>query len=92
MAANSSQFSTKSVIGIAAILALFVVTVWLSSGLGGDEELTVSQSGDQPPTAAELREQEAEALSTYGWIDQEKGVVRIPVDRATELLIEELNQ
>lgn len=30
-----------------------------------------------------------EHLTTYGWIDRERGVVRIPVDRAMELLARE---
>jgi hypothetical protein len=36
----------------------------------------------------ELRRQEAEILSTYQWIDRDKGVVRIPINRAMELFIE----
>jgi len=36
----------------------------------------------------QLRAQEEQTLSTYGWIDKNKGVVRIPVDRAMELLVE----
>ena len=67
--------------------------VWLASlFIPGASDIVASESGDNPPTAAELREQEAETLSTYGWVDQEKGIVRIPVDRATELVIEELNK
>lgn len=30
---------------------------------------------------------EEEALSTYGWVDRTGGVVRIPIDRAMELLV-----
>ena len=29
---------------------------------------------------------EEQTLTTYGWVDQPKGVVRIPIDRAIELL------
>jgi hypothetical protein len=36
----------------------------------------------------QFRSREDRALRTYGWIDRESGVVRIPVDRAMELLIE----
>ena len=34
------------------------------------------------------REQEHELLSTYGWVEKDKGVVRIPIDRAMDLLAE----
>ena len=33
-----------------------------------------------------VRAAEEQALSTYGWVDQQKGVVRIPIGRAIELL------
>jgi hypothetical protein len=36
----------------------------------------------------EMREVEDGVLSSYAWIDKERGIVRIPVDRAMELLAE----
>ena len=35
-----------------------------------------------------LREAEETVLNTYGWVDRDKGVVRLPIERAMELLIE----
>jgi len=35
-----------------------------------------------------LRSEEDAMLKSYGWIDQEKGIVRIPIDRAIEILAE----
>ncbi|HEV2176867.1 MAG TPA: hypothetical protein VGW33_06665 [Terriglobia bacterium] len=32
--------------------------------------------------------QETETLDTYGWVDQNAGIVRIPIDRAMELLLQ----
>jgi hypothetical protein len=37
---------------------------------------------------AELRAEEERVLATYGWIDRKEGVVRIPVERAMELILE----
>lgn len=34
----------------------------------------------------ELRAAENEILTSYGWVDRERGVVRIPIERAIELL------
>lgn len=34
----------------------------------------------------EWRNKENEILSSYGWIDPEKGIVRIPISRAMELI------
>jgi len=35
-----------------------------------------------------LRATEDAALSRYGWIDRKAGIVRVPIERAMELLIE----
>jgi hypothetical protein len=34
----------------------------------------------------QLREEEETRLTTYAWIDAEKGIVRIPIKRAMDLL------
>jgi protein SCO1 len=36
----------------------------------------------------QLREQENAVLHSYGWIDKDQGTVRIPIERAIELLVE----
>jgi hypothetical protein len=38
---------------------------------------------------AQLRAREADTLSSYTWVDQQAGVVRVPVDRAIELVVAE---
>jgi hypothetical protein len=36
----------------------------------------------------ELRAEEDRTLSTYGWVDPSAGIVRIPIDRAMQLVLE----
>jgi hypothetical protein len=36
----------------------------------------------------DLRTQEAEALESYGWVDRNAGVVRIPIDEAMRLTLQ----
>ena len=36
-----------------------------------------------------IRKDEDALLKSYGWVDPDKGVVRIPVDRAMELVLKE---
>jgi hypothetical protein len=43
---------------------------------------------DEPGNLSTFRHQEDEILSTYGWVDKNSGVVRIPIDRAKALLLE----
>jgi hypothetical protein len=38
---------------------------------------------------AAFRAQEDAILNSYGWVDREKGIVRIPVDRAMEVVAKE---
>jgi hypothetical protein len=40
---------------------------------------------------AELRAKEQNATTTFGWVDQAKGQVRLPISAAVELTIKELN-
>jgi len=37
---------------------------------------------------ANLRQTQSEALTTYGWVDKNAGVVRIPIEQAMKLTVE----
>jgi hypothetical protein len=41
-----------------------------------------------PRDMDEMRAQDREALTTYGWVDPAAGVARIPVDRAISIVVE----
>jgi hypothetical protein len=41
-----------------------------------------------PRDMEELRAQDREALTTYGWVDPARGIARIPVDRAMSIVVE----
>lgn len=49
-----------------------------------EPRLQINPQGDLD----ELRRQENEILTTYGWIDREKGTARIPIDRAMQIFLE----
>jgi hypothetical protein len=36
---------------------------------------------------ADLRQKEQAAATTYGWVDQQKGIVRLPIERAMDLTV-----
>lgn len=48
--------------------------------------------GEQPPSPAEqlqdLREYEQSTLESYQWVDRTKGTVRIPIEKAMEIIVE----
>ena len=43
---------------------------------------------NEPLNLKNFREHEAEVMETYGWQDKNAGVVRLPIDRAKEILLE----
>lgn len=43
---------------------------------------------NEPANLADFRAKEAHELETYGWQDKNAGTVRLPIDRAKELVLE----
>ncbi len=80
-------------LGIVLLFALFGVIVLAVIGpapRGSDyEETREKKRADVLKTT---RDEATKALTTYGWIDKNKGVARVPIDRAIELTIVELAQ
>jgi hypothetical protein len=79
--------------GIVLLFALFGVIVLAVIGpapRGSDYEQTRAKKRTELLKTS--REEAAKALTTYGWIDKNKGVARIPIERAMELTIAELAQ
>jgi hypothetical protein len=40
----------------------------------------------------EMREAEEKLLTNYGWVDREKGIARIPIEKAMEIVVAEGNK
>ena len=77
--------------GIVLLFALFGVIVLAIIGptpRGTDYEETRAKK--RVENLKTLREEADKALTTYGWIDKNKGVARIPIERAMELTIADL--
>ncbi len=54
----------------------------------GDGVHTTQQRVD---TLQKLHAQEDASAHSYGWVDQDKRVVRLPIERAMQLTVDELN-
>src|SRR5260370_17864452 len=80
-------------LGIVLLFALFGVIVLAVIGpapRGSDyEETRAKKRADVLKTT---RDEASKALTTYGWIDKNKGVARVPIERAIELTMVELAQ
>jgi len=77
--------------GIVLLFALFGVIVLAIIGpwprTSDYEETRAKKRVENLKT---LREEADKALTTYAWIDKNKGVARIPIDRAMELTVADL--
>ena len=77
--------------GIVLLFALFGVIVLAIIGpapRGSDYEETRAKK--RVENLKTVREEADKALTTYGWIDKNKGVARVPIERAMELTVAEL--
>jgi hypothetical protein len=79
-------------LGVVLLFALFGVIVLAVVGptsRGADYEQKRAKAREEKLKT--LREADAKQLTTYGWIDKNKGVVRLPIERAMELTVAEFS-
>jgi hypothetical protein len=88
---KSSNFSTSTVVIILAVLLIFVGLAWYVSNERQPIPTTDKERRDQRlKNLADLTVENQKTLTTYRWVDKEKGIVGIPIDRAMELEIADL--
>jgi hypothetical protein len=78
-------------LGIVLLFALFGVIVLAIIGpspRGSDYEETRAKK--RVENLKTLREETDKALTTYAWVDKNRGTARIPIERAMELTVAEL--
>jgi hypothetical protein len=86
---SPAPFSTW--IGVVLLFALFGVIAVAVVGPGprGDnyEQMRAEARAKK---LKDVREEETKALTSYAWVDKNKGTVRLPLDRAMELTVADL--
>jgi len=91
IAYSRAPFSTW--LGIVCLFALFgliVLAVIGPSPRGSDYEETRAKKRMEKLNT--LHEETQKELTTYAWVDKNKGVARIPIDRAMEVTVTDLAQ
>jgi hypothetical protein len=82
-------FSTAIIIAGLLIFGYFVYKQYSST-----HPEALSQGSKTPVERAqilsEIRANQLKLTSEYGWIDEKKGIVRLPIERAMELTLEEV--
>jgi hypothetical protein len=91
IAYSRAPFSTW--LGIVCLFVLFGVIVLAVIGpsprTSDYEETRATKRMEKLKT---LREESQKELTTYAWVDKNKGVARIPIDRAMEVTVADLAQ
>jgi hypothetical protein len=86
-----ARASLSAWFGIVLLFVLFGVIVLAIIGpapRGSDYEETRAKK--RVENLKTLRDEADKALTTYGWIDKNKGVARVPIERAMELTVTDL--
>ena len=80
-----------AVVGVFAVVLLLVIVVGLQVlyATMTQAELARKDSPIASPALADYVSQQRERLDGYRWVDQTKGVVAIPIDKAMDLVVRE---
>ena len=91
IAYSRAPFSTwLGIVFLFVLFGLIVLAVIGPSPRSSDYEETRSKKRMENLKA--LHEETQKELTTYAWVDKNKGVARIPIDRAMELTVADLAQ
>jgi uncharacterized membrane protein len=77
---------------VLACLLVFAVLVYIAYVMNQPDSVNAEAAKVRAERYQALRLETADTLHTYAWVDQEAGVVRIPVERAVQLTGERLQR
>lgn len=84
--------SLVSVLAIFVLFALFLGVAYYLYVPGKSGAFTgngIINNEQRLNNLAELRAKEAQTATSYGWVDQQAGVVQLPLERARELTLQQ---
>jgi hypothetical protein len=84
----------SAVVGLVGAVLLFVIIVGLQALFYGMEQREMAKKVYSQPYQAlqQLDSEQLERLNSYGWVNEQKGEVHIPIERAMELVAQERAQ
>ena len=81
--------ATAVAAGVLGAFLIFGVLVWAMWHFTQPAPLGEDRVAVRKKALADMRAAEAEDLNNYGWLDQAKGVVRLPIAEARKLALRE---
>jgi len=78
-------------VGVVSAILLFLLVVFVSGlFLHWEKEVSLEKASPlMPEELRRLRSQQMGEINSYRWISEKDGIVRIPIDRAMELVARE---
>lgn len=74
-------------VGLVLLATSDFVRAWVQNQVREEQQHKVVDTVS--PALVDYRRQQADLLGNYAWVDQENGVVQLPIERAMELVAEE---
>ena len=85
-------FTTIVVLACFALFGWFARRYYMPHARAVDKVEGVRTPEDRKALLVEHRAKEQAEATTYGWVDQKAGVVRLPIDRAIDLTVQEYSK
>lgn len=89
MSEQSNRSTGLYVVAIVGTFLIVAALVWVMQRYTQPAPVNQARVTERKKFLAEIRAAEADALNNYGWVDQAKGLVRLPVSRAMEVVLDE---
>jgi len=85
---------TTAVVGVVFVLLFVIVILGLQAYFGRvqTEEYAVKVVDETPTEKVLVHAQQLDQLNGYHWVDRDSGTVSIPIERAMQLVVDELGK
>jgi hypothetical protein len=86
------QFKSSLAIYALGVIGSFLIVgllIWAMYHFTHPAPITQNRAAERKKNLTEIRMAESESLNHYGWVDQGKGIVRLPIARAMELTLQQ---
>ncbi len=86
------EFKSSLIIYAVGVIGAFLIVgllVWAMYKYTQPQAIGQNRAAERKKGLAELRVAEADLLNNYGWVDQSKGIVRVPISVGMELVLKE---
>ena len=80
---------TATFVGVLGSFLIVAGLVWAMYHYTRPAPVGQAKADERKKNLTELRAAETDAVNNYGWVDQTKDLVRLPVARAVELTVQE---